>query len=408
MAIGVPASSVSPMPGRSFRIARIAGIPIGVSPWWLAIVALITWSLGSAYFPEVVHGIAPGVSYALGLASALLLFASILVHEFGHAIIARRHGIQVEEIDLWLLGGVSIMHGDAHDPDDELRYALAGPAVTAVIAACFGALSLLLPASASSIVRALVEYQLLVNCLILGFNLLPAFPLDGGRVLRALLWRRSGDMGGATATAASVGRGFGYLMIGLGALAFIGGSLEGAWLAVIGFFIVGAAGAQAMSAQVRAVFSGVDARRLMSTPLVTIPAEISVEQAGSDYFVPYRYTAFPAVDIQGRLVGLVTVAQVQAIPPHQRATLRVADIVDRDPELTIREDEDVSGLLERPAFGRVGRAVVVDALETPVGLLSITDVQRSIRASRLSGQPPAPPVPLPPASRGDQSAVGNV
>ena len=105
-----------------------------MSPWWLVIVALITWSLGDSYFPEVVNGISPAASYALGLASALLLFASILAHEFGHAIVARRHGIEVEGIDLWLLGGVSRMRGEAHDPGDELRYALAGPAVTAAIA----------------------------------------------------------------------------------------------------------------------------------------------------------------------------------------------------------------------------------------------------------------------------------
>src|SRR5665811_1780333 len=112
-----------------------------MSPWWLVIVGLITWTLGDSYFPSVVHNISPGLSYALGLASALLLFASILAHEFGHAIVARRHGIEVEEIDLWLLRGVSKMRDEAHDPDDELRYALAGPAVTAVIALAFGAIS---------------------------------------------------------------------------------------------------------------------------------------------------------------------------------------------------------------------------------------------------------------------------
>jgi Zn-dependent protease/CBS domain-containing protein len=386
------------MPGRSFRIARIAGIPVGVSPWWLAIVTLITWSLGSAYFPEEVHGIAPAASYALGLASALLLFASILLHEFGHAIVARRHGIEVEEIDLWLLGGVSVMHGDAHDPQDELRYALAGPLVTAAMALGFGVISLLLADSASAVLRALVDYQLLINCLILGFNLLPAFPLDGGRVLRALLWRRNGDMERATATAAGVGRGFGYLLIALGAVELLGASIAGLWLIVIGFFIVAAAGQQAMSAQVRAVFSGVAARGLASMPVVTIPAEISVEQASVEYFMRYRYTAFPAVDVQGRLLGLLTVAQVEGVRPQQRAASRVADIVDRDPDLAVAENEDVSGLLERPAFARVGRAVVVDSRGAPVGLLSITDVQRSIRASRLARSSPAP--------RGDQSALG--
>jgi Zn-dependent protease len=388
------------VPGRSFRIGRIAGIPVGVSPWWLAIVALITWSLGSTYFPEEVHGIAPSVSYALGLASALLLFASILLHEFGHAIIARRHGIQVQEIDLWLLGGVSIMQGEAHEPGDELRYALAGPAVTAVVAAIFAVISLLLADSASAVLRALIDYQLLINCLILGFNLLPAFPLDGGRVLRALLWRHRNDIGAATATAATVGRAFGYLMIALGALEFIGGSAAGLWLVVIGFFLVGAAGAQATSAQVQAVFSGVNARSLMSTPVVAVPAEISLERAVGDYFLPHRYTAFPAVDIDGRLLGLLTLQAAEAVPRQQRATRQVADIIDRDPALSVTEEEDVSRLLERPAFARVGRAVVVNARQVPVGLLSITDVQRSIRASRLSSR-------LPAAQGGhDQRAVG--
>jgi Zn-dependent protease/predicted transcriptional regulator len=372
------------MPGRSFRIARIAGIPVGVSPWWLAIVALITWSLGASYFPEEIHGISPGVSYALGLGSALLLFASILAHEFGHALVARRAGIEVEEIDLWLLGGVSRMRGEAHDPDDELRYALAGPAVTAVIAVCFLVVALLLPSSTPAVVRALVEYQVLVNALILVFNMLPAFPLDGGRVLRSLLWRRSGDVGRSTATAASVGRGFGYVMIFLGILEFLGGAPEGLWLALIGFFVMMAAGSQAVGAQVQAALSGVHASELMSTPVVSIPERTSALQAGTEYFVPYRYTSFPVVDERGRAIGLVSVAQIDALTRQQRSARWVADIADRDPGLIVGGGEDVARLLERPAFARVGRAVVVDEPGSPIGLVSITDVQRALRASRLT------------------------
>jgi Zn-dependent protease/predicted transcriptional regulator len=372
------------MPGRSFRIARIAGIPVGVSPWWLAIVALITWSLGASYFPEEIHGISPGVSYALGLGSALLLFASILAHEFGHALVARRAGIEVEEIDLWLLGGVSRMRGEAHDPDDELRYALAGPAVTAVIAVCFGVVALLLPSSTPAVVRALVEYQVLVNALILVFNMLPAFPLDGGRVLRSLLWRRSGDIGRSTATAASVGRGFGYVMIFLGILEFLGGAPEGLWLALIGFFVMMAAGSQAVGAQVQAALSGVHASELMSTPVVSIPERTSALQAGAEYFVPYRYTSFPVVDERGRAIGLVSVAQIDALTRQQRSAQWVAEIADRDPGLIVGGGEDVARLLERPAFARVGRAVVVDEPGSPIGLVSITDVQRALRAARLA------------------------
>ena len=374
------------MPGRSIHIARIAGIPVGVSPLWLVIVVLITWSLGSSYFPEEIHGISSTASYALGLASALLLFASILAHEFGHALVARRHGIEVEEIDLWLLGGVSQMRGEAHAPGDELRYALAGPAVTAVIATCFGVVALLLPSHTPAVIRALVEYQALVNALILVFNLLPAFPLDGGRVLRSLLWRRTGDIGRATETAASVGRGFGYLMIFLGGLEFVGGVPQGLWLALIGFFVVMAASAQAVGAQVQAAFSGVCARELMSAPVVSIPQRTTAAQAGEDYFLPYRYTSFPVVDERGRAVGLVSVKQIEALAPGQRAEHRVAEIADRDPGLMVGGEEDVARVLERPAFARVGRAVVVDEAGGPLGLISITDVQRALRAARLANR----------------------
>jgi len=378
---------VTHMPGRSIRIARIAGIPVGVSPWWLVIVALITWSLGASYFPEVVHGIAPGASYALGLASALLLFASILAHEFGHALVARKHGIEVEEIDLWLLGGVSRMRGEAHDPSDELRYALAGPAVTAVIAACFGVALLALPSSTPAIIRALVEYQVLINGLILVFNLLPAFPLDGGRVLRSLLWRRSGDIGRSTETAAGVGRGFGMVMIFLGALEFLSGAPEGLWLALIGFFLVMASGQQAVGAQVQAALSGVHASDLMSSPVVSIPERTSATQAATEYFLPHRYTSFPVVDDLGRAIGLVSVTQMEALTSRQRTTQRVAEIADRDTQLIVSGNEDVATLLERPAFAKAGRAVVIDELGRPVGLLSITDVERSLRASRLADRP---------------------
>lgn len=372
------------MPGRSLRIARIAGIPVGVSPWWLAIVALITWSLGASYFPEVIHGISPAASYALGLASALLLFASILAHELGHALVARRHGIEVEGIDLWLLGGVSRMRGEAHDPRDELRYALAGPLVTAVIALCFGVLAQLLPASTPAAVRALVEYQALVNGLILIFNLLPAFPLDGGRVLRSLLWRHSGEIGKSTETAASVGRGFGYVMIGLGGLELLNGAPQGLWLALVGLFVVMAAGAQATNAQVHAALSGVTASELMSAPAVSIPEHTPVAHAAKAYFRPYRYTAFPVVDEEGRAIGIVSIAQVEALICQHSPLQRLTGIVDRDPGLIVHGHDDIAELLERPAFARVGRAVVVDEPGRPLGLISITDVQRALRASRLT------------------------
>lgn len=370
---------------RSIRVGRLAGIPIGVQPLWLAIVALITWTLGAVYYPDEVAGIAPAAAYALGLLSALLLFASILLHELGHAIVARRHGVEIEEIDLWLLGGVARMSGYPKRAPDELRFALAGPAVTLAIALLFWALAAALPSSGPDWLRAVVDYQAAINTAILVFNLLPAFPLDGGRVARALLWWRRGDISSATATAAAIGRGLGVGMIGLGVFGFAAGAFGGLWFALIGFFVIAAAKAEENGLRVRVALTGRSAGRLMTYPALTIPAGTSVGAAVEEFFVGARHPAFPVVD-GGRLVGMVDAAAIERVAPRSRASTTIGEIAFDDPSLVVREDQDVAELLERPSFARVGRAVVLTA-EGGIGLLSISDVNRMLRALDLAGGP---------------------
>jgi Zn-dependent protease len=366
---------------RSIRVGRLAGIPIGVQPLWLAIVALITLSLGAVYYPEEAPGIAPAVAYALGLLSALLLFASILLHELGHAVVARRHGVEIEEVDLWLLGGVARMKGYPQTAGDELRFALAGPGVTLVIGAIFWAIVLALPSSSPAALRAVIEYQAFINTVILVFNLLPAFPLDGGRVARALIWGRIGDLTRATAVAASIGRGFGWGMVGLGLLTAVAGALGGIWLALIGFFVIAAAKAEEGGLRVRTAFAGREAGRFMSFPAVTVPAAASVEDAVEGFFVKHRYSAFPVLDGE-RPIGLIDIAAVQRVPQTRRPSTTAADVALRDEELVVDEHQDVAQLLERPAFQRTGRAVVLTG-DGGVGILSITDVNRALRAFDL-------------------------
>lgn len=376
---------------RSVRIGRLAGIPIGIQPLWLLIVALITWSLGASYYPEAAPGIAPLPAYALGLLSALLLFASILLHELGHAVVARRHGVEIAEIDLWLLGGVAKMAGYPKTAGDELRFALAGPMVTLVIALVFGGAAAAMPASSADALRAVIEYQAFINAAILVFNLLPAFPLDGGRVARALIWGRTGDLRRATATAALIGRGLGYGMIGLGIFATAAGAVGGLWLAVVGFFVVMAARAEEGGLRVRTAFAGRAAARFMSFPAVTVPADLTVAEAVERFFVRYRYTAFPVVD-GDRVIGLLNVDAVQALAPGDRAAKVVREIAISDPGLFAGEHDDVAELLERPAFQQLGRLIVVTRTGA-VGILSVTDVNRALRALDLesSGPQAAPP-----------------
>ncbi len=371
------------MPG-SIKVARIAGIPLGIHPLWFAVVALITWSLGAAYYPDQIAGIAPLAAYALGLVSALLLFASIVLHELGHALVARRYGIRIEEIDLWLLGGVAVMRDGARRPREELRFALAGPAVTVVIAVASGAIAVLLSYTSLTAARALFEYQAAVNFLIVAFNLLPAFPLDGGRVARALLWSRKGDKVAATVVAAAVGRVFAIGFIALGAVAFGVGIPSGVWFVLIGLFLLLASRAELHQARIQEIFAGRRANQLIAHPAVILPGDLTVADAIRDYFVPLGYMAFPVADVSGRPLGLLSLGRVQRVPPGDRSTVIAADLADRDPDLFVDQDEDVAEVLGRPAFRRVGRAIVLGPSGEATGLLSITDVERAARTTSLA------------------------
>lgn len=377
--------------GGDLKIGRLAGIPISIHPLWLVIVALITWSLGSTYYPDQVSGIAPLAAYGLGLASALLLFASILLHELGHAVVARRYGVEIEGIELWLLGGVAKMKGAAHQASEELRFALAGPAVTVVIASVFWLATAAMPASTPDAVTALLAYQALINTAILVFNMLPAFPLDGGRVLRGILWQRTGDFERATTRAARVGRGFGFGMVGLGVLGVFAGAPGLLWLSLIGLFLIFAGKAEESAVALQSTFKGLGLRRVMAVPAATLDADTLVANALRDSFAPLGYHAFPVVDGQVP-VGILDIDQVEALPAKERVTTRVGDLADRDPSVFVDDDVTIDQLLANPAFRRHRRAVV-RGKDGEIGLLSATAIERAVRARRmLDDHEPAAPI----------------
>ena len=367
---------------RSVRVGKLAGIPIGFQPLWLAIVGLITWSLGHDYFPSEIKGISSGAAYALGLAGALLLFASILLHELGHAVVARRRGVEIEEIDLWLLGGVARMKQEPKRGRDEVAFAAAGPAVTAVIAALLTGVRLLLGDGADT-ARALIDYELYVNVAVLVFNLLPAFPLDGGRILRGLLWMRSGDHDAATARAAGIGRAFGMGMIFIGMLSLLGGVVSGLGLALVGMFLLAAAGAEAQHAALRERFGDEPVEELLTAPVICIPGDLTVAEAIPAYFVRHRHPAYPVLDADGRVTGLLTSDAVRRVPEQLRGSTPVAAVADPDPELIVHPDDAIADVLGRAAFARQGHAVAVDADGRPAGMFAAVDVRRWVEASDL-------------------------
>lgn len=371
------------MGGSTFRVGRLLGVPIGIHPLWLVVVGLITWSLGSTYFPDADPGLSETAAYALGLVGALGLFAGIVLHELAHAVIARRHGIEVEEIDLWLLGGVARLEGEAQEPGDELRFAAAGPVATAAIAAVLGIVRVTVGDQLPSWGLALVDYELYVSLAILGFNLLPAFPLDGGRIARSLMWRHHGDRDRATATAARAGRAFGWGLVGLGALTFLSGVIGGIWFALIGWFLITASAAEAQASQVAHVLGERTAADLMTAPAVSLPATLTVAEAIVTGFSRHLFSAFPITDGEGRAIGILTMGDVRAMPGPQRAGTVLGAIAHDDPELLVEPSHRASALVADPVFKRIGRAVVIDSAGRPAGVVSVTDIDRRLRAEAL-------------------------
>ena len=268
---------------------------------------------------------------------------------------------------------------------DELAFAAAGPAVTAVIAALLAALHLILPARFES-ARALVDYELYVNGAVLGFNLLPAFPLDGGRILRAILWIRSGDHDRSTTRAAGIGRAFGMGMIFLGVLTLLGGAVGGLWLAFVGMFLLAAAAAESQHAALRSRFGNEPIGELLSGPVISVPGDVTAAEAVPAYFIRHLHTAYPVVDADGHVTGLLTADAIRRLPEQARADTPVAAISDRDPQLIVHPDDSIAGVLARPAVVRSRHAVAVDEEGRPVGMFAAVDVQRWIQATDLLPQ----------------------
>jgi Zn-dependent protease len=314
------------------------------------------------------------------------LFASILLHELGHAVVARRRGVEIEEIDLWLLGGVARMKQEPTRGRDELAFAAAGPAVTAVIATALVGLHLVLPSRLDTL-RALVDYELYVNGAVLGFNLLPAFPLDGGRILRAVLWMRSGDRDRSTARAARIGRAFGMGMVFLGVVSVLGGALGGLWIALIGMFLLAAAGAESQHAELRSRFGDEPVGGLLAAPVICVPGNLTAAEAVPAYFVRHLHTAYPVIDEEGRVIGLLTADAIRRLPEPERARTTVAAISDTVPQLIVHSGDSIAEVLERPAFLRDRHAVAIDEDGRPVGMFAAADVQRWIQATELLPQP---------------------
>jgi Zn-dependent protease len=360
------------------RIARIAGINITADWSVLVIGALLAYGVAEGAVPVAVPGTPVWLEWIVGAIAAALLIASLTAHELAHALLARRRGVAVEGIKLWLFGGVAQMSGDWVTARTEMLVAAIGPAVTGALAALFVVASwLLVQVGAPPLVIVVVEWLAAVNILLLVFNLIPAFPLDGGRILRGFIWSRTKDRTKATVAAARAGRFFAVLLICLGVLdLFFLDPVGGLWLMLIGWFLDSAARGEAHGEQARHALEGVLVGDAMSKNPVIVPSWITVELLVDQYVMGHQFTSFPTHSIDGRIDGLVTMRGIKQVPPQQRGNRRAIDIavpIDRVP--IARPDEQLTDLLKRIGPASDGRAMVYDG-GTLVGIVSPSDVAR--------------------------------
>jgi Zn-dependent protease len=368
----------------SLRFGRIAGIPVGASWSALLIAGLIAWSLAGSLLPAQVPGLAPAAYWLAGLAGAGLFLGSLLAHEVGHAVVARRAGLRVRGITLWLLGGVAQLEEEPATPGDELRVALVGPAVSLALAAVFGLAAVAgslaaLPAAAVAV----AAWLAVGNAALAVFNLLPAAPLDGGRVLRGLLWRRHGSRLRASVTATQAGVWVGAGLVAYGLLGtFTGWGIGTLWTALIGWFLMGAARQERDHAIARSGLEGLRADQVMTPAPPAAPAWFTVDAFLRNYVEPWQAAALPLRSFDGHPAGVVTAAALAAVPPDRRHIVRAGDVAIGVPDLVlVAPDQPVADLPARLAGGRTVAAVVAGG--RLLGLITPADLARASAGGRL-------------------------
>jgi Zn-dependent protease len=370
---------------QSVRLLRVAGIPVGAHWSALIIAALVVGLVGGALLPAATPGYPQSLYWLVAVVAAGVFLAALLAHELAHAIVARRHGIQVRAITLWALGGVAEIEGDAPDPRTEFAIAVAGPLTSLGAAVAFWLGTVGVSAAGWPIVlSAVLSWLAFMNVALAVFNLLPGAPLDGGRVLHAVLWWRYGDRARADQAAKRSGEVLGVVLIAIGvfeavALAWAGGL----WLALIGWFLVGAARSEAAARAARDRLAGLRVRDIMTPHPDAAPAWVSIDWFVTTIAGRSRQTAFPVVDLSGAPVGFVEVEMLAAVPVAERGTTRVDKVAVRvPPEHLLGPDDPATVVLERPALGREVIGLVTDAGRV-VGMLTTLDVARLMRQAQL-------------------------
>lgn len=372
----------------SFRLGKIRGIDLYVNLSWLIILVLLTWSLANDWFAQIFPGWTSEAYWLIASISAFLLFLCVLAHEMAHAYIASKHGLRVKSITLFIFGGIAELEREPEHPATELRIALTGPAASLLLAGLAFLLALPLRAT-NSAELAVLDYLVVSNLVLALLNLLPGFPLDGGRVLRALLWHRSGDFARATSITSLIGQGCGILFILIGiVIFFVGDFFDGLWLVFIGWFLSSAAQSASILPFLRPALDGIQVQEVMNREPVSAPGNISLQKLVNDYFQPHHLTAIP-ITHGSYLSGLITLSDIGQVPPERWAVTPVGYVMRmRDQLYTVAPDATLNEVLQVMVQKEINQVPVVldDVL---VGLVSRDSIMRYLqtRQKQRPGQP---------------------
>ncbi len=368
----------------TFRIGRIAGIEIGIHYTWFLIFILIAWSLAQGFFPQVYPEWDPATYWITGIVAALLLFVSVLLHELAHSLVAQARGLPVRSITLFILGGVSNLEEEPQKPKIEFAMAIIGPVTSLVLAGAFWGLGQVVGTEKGP-VAAILNYLAVINIILGVFNLLPGFPLDGGRVLRSILWGSTGDLNRATNIAATVGKGFGWALIALGVFQLLTGNfLGGLWIAFIGWFLIGAADTSRREVTLREHLSGVSVKEVMDFNPETIGPNVLVEDVVRGIFLQGRRRAVPITRGE-QLVGIVTITDVKELDQHKWTETPVEKIMTREPLYSVTLEDDLSSAMRVIAQHDINQVLVLDRGRL-VGLLNRADIIRYLQFSKELGR----------------------
>ncbi len=371
----------------TLNLGRIAGIRIGMNWSLLVVVALIAWSLATGFLPGEVPGLAAGWYWAAALVTAVVYLGSLLAHELAHSLVAQRVGVRVEGITLWLFGGVARLGGDAQSAGREVLITAVGPATSLVLGGLFLLLFVGLSASPlPALVAATALWLGIINLLLAVFNLIPAFPLDGGRILRALTWAATRSRLRATAIAVRVGMVFSFLMMAAGVVEFLLARdlVGGVWLVFLGWFLLSAGRAEETGTRFRQALGNLTVAQVMTPNPVMVPDYITLQDFLDRFVAVHRHPVFPTLDLEGRLTGLVSAGAIQRLDPASRAMMRVRDVACPLSQVPIASPQELAvGLLRRLAGCSDGRALVVWEGRL-VGIVSPADL------GRVAGSSPRP------------------